>query len=336
MAVSDPASLLLAALDLRRLGDGEFEGSSIPGWSARIFGGQFLGQSVVAAGRTVGDGLVVHSLHGYFVRAGDPSLPLRYRVTTLHDGRSFVSRRVEADQDGKCRFVGLVSFARPEDGLDYQPAAELPPVGDASGLRRYGDWMAETTARPDDGPEDGDETAARARPVEVRYVDPPPNGPPNALPSARLDAPGGEGSEPGDPITRPQRMWLRVPGRLPDDPLVHAAALAYASDETLIDNSMLPHGLRWSDPRLQGASLDHAMWFCRPAAADRWLLFEQTVVSTAGGRGLVHGTLYTPEGELVATAMQEGLIRLHGAARPAGPRTGAGPGRLGSGRVRSG
>jgi len=105
-------------------------------------------------------------------------------------------------------------------------------------------------------------------------------------------------------------MWLRVPGRLPDDPLVHAAALAYASDETLIDNSMLPHGLRWSDPRLQGASLDHAMWFCRPAAADRWLLFEQTVVSTAAGRGLVQGTLYTPEGELVATAMQEGLIRL--------------------------
>jgi len=294
--MTDPASPLVAALNLRPCGDGEFEGSSVPGWSARIFGGQFLGQTVVAAGRTVGEDLAVHSLHGYFVRAGDPSLPLRYRVTTLHNGRSFASRRVEADQDGTTRFVGLVSFARPEEGLDYQVAAELPPVADAPGLRRYGEWMAETTAQP----EDAYETAARPRPVEVRYVDPPPNPP---------DPPAGGGA-PGEPITRPQRMWLRVPGRLPDDPLVHAAALAYASDETLIDNSMLPHGLRWSDPRLQGASLDHAMWFCRPAAADRWLLFDQTVVSTAAGRGLVQGTLYTPEGELVATAMQEGLIRL--------------------------
>jgi acyl-CoA thioesterase-2 len=294
--VPAPAALLLAALDLRPDGDGTFEASSVPGWSARIFGGQFLGQSVVAAGRTVGQGLAVHSLHGYFLRQGDPAASLRYHVTSLHDGRSFASRRVEAEQDGACRFVGLVSFARTEVGLDYQPVPALPPVADAPSLRSYGEWMAETTQRP----EDGYETAARPRPVEVRYVDPPPNIPADALGAA----------EPGEPVTRPQRMWLRVPGHLPDDPLLHAAALAYASDETLVDNSMLPHGLRWSDARLQGASLDHAMWFCRPAAADRWLLFEQTVVSTAGGRGLVQGHLYTPEGGLVATAVQEGLIRL--------------------------
>ena len=115
---------------------------------------------------------------------------------------------------------------------------------------------------------------------------------------------------PDGPVTEPQRMWLRVPGPLPDDPLVHVAALAYASDETLIDNSMLPHGRRWSDADVQGASLDHAMWFLRPGRADRWLLFEQTVVSTAAGRALARGDLYSADGTLLATATQEGLIRL--------------------------
>jgi acyl-CoA thioesterase-2 len=282
-----PTALLLAALDLRAEGEGCFLAGSVPGWAARIFGGQFLGQSVVAAGRSVTAGMVVHSLHATFLRPGDPTQPLRYLVTTLREGRSFATRHVVARQDGTDRFVAIVSFARPERGLDYQPAIDLSAVPPPAGLRRYGEWMAETTERP----EDGYETAERPRPVEVRYVDPPPN------PS-------------DEPVTGPQRMWLRVPGALPDDPLLHAAALAYASDETLIDNVMLPHGLRWSDPRLQGASLDHAMWFCRPAAADRWLLFEQTVVSTAAGRGLVRGDLYTEAGELVATASQEGLMRL--------------------------
>jgi acyl-CoA thioesterase-2 len=307
--MSDPLRLLLAALDLERLQDEpirqplrgqpaespatpgpmRFRARSVPGWSARIFGGQFLAQAVIAAGRTVGDGKEVHSLHGYFVRAGDPALPLDYEVSAVRDGRSFATRRVEAGQDGAVRFVALVSFAAPEPGLDYQAPVDLSGVPGPEALRTYGEWMAETTDRP----EDHYETQSRPRPVEVRYVDPPAN-------------------PPERPVTGPQRMWLRLPGPLPGDPLVHAAALAYASDETLVDNTMLPHGRRWSDPALQGASLDHAMWFCRPSRADRWLLFEQTVVSTAGGRGLARGDLYTPGGELVATATQEGLIRLVG------------------------
>lgn len=279
--------VLLASFDLQPRGEGRFHVDSPAGWPVRIFGGQFLGQSVVAAGRTVGEGRILHSLHGYFVRPGDPAKPLDYLVATIRDGRSFASRRVEAAQDGEVRFVSLVSFTAPEDGLDYQPPVDLREVPPPDGLRTYSDWMLETTDRP----EDHYETQNRPRPVDVRYVDPPVN-------------------PPRGPVTHPQRMWLRLPGPLPDDPLVHAAALAYASDETLIDNSMLPHARRWSDPDLQGASLDHAMWFLRPTRADQWLLFEQTVVSTAGGRGLARGDLYTPDGSLVATATQEGLLRL--------------------------
>jgi acyl-CoA thioesterase-2 len=278
---------LLASFDLEPCGEARFCVDSPAGWPVRIFGGQFLGQAVVAAGRTLADGRAVHSLHGYFVRPGDPELPLEYSVSTVRDGRSFATRRVEATQAGELRFVCLVSFTAAENGLEYQPPVDLGLLPPPDGLRTYGDWMAETT----DNPEDHYETRSRPRPVDVRYVDPPTNPP--------------EG-----PITSPQRMWLRLPGPLPDDPLIHAAALAYASDETLIDNSMLPHGRRWSDPALQGASIDHAMWFLRPARADQWLLFEQTVVSTAGGRGLARGDLYTPAGSLVATATQEGLLRL--------------------------
>jgi acyl-CoA thioesterase-2 len=287
--MSDPRRLLLTALHLEPLepGTAAFRAVSVPGWSARVFGGQFLAQAVIAAGRTVDEGKEVHSLHGYFVRAGDPSEPLDYLVSTVRDGRSFATRRVEASQGGSVRFVALVSFAAPEPGLDYQAPVDLSEVPGPDGLRTYGEWMADTTERP----EDHYETQSRPRPVEVRYVDPPTN-------------------PPDRPVTAPQRMWLRLPGPLPDDPLLHAAALAYASDETLVDNTMLPHGRRWSDPDLQGASLDHAMWFCRPARADQWLLFEQTVVSTAGARGLVRGDLYTPAGELIATATQEGLIRV--------------------------
>ena len=285
--MADPAALLLAALDLEPAGEGRFRGRSVPGWAVRIFGGQFLAQAVVAAGRTLGDDKVVHSLHGYFVRAGDPEGALDYTVSALRDGRTFATRRVEAAQGGSLRFVALVSFAAPEDGLEHPPPLDLSTVPPPGGLPTYADWMAETTGDP----ERHYETRSRPRPVEVRYVDPPVN-------------------PPDGPVTAPQRMWLRVPGPLPDDPLVHAAALAYASDETLIDNSMLPHGRRWSDADLQGASLDHAMWFLRPGRADSWLLFSQVVVSTAGGRAPARGDLHRADGVLVATATQEGLIRI--------------------------
>ncbi|MDH4148458.1 MAG: thioesterase family protein [Acidimicrobiia bacterium] len=287
--MNSAADDFLDLLDVTPAGANRFTGRDGSGMGQRIFGGQFLGQALVAAARTLPDAeMRAHSLHGYFVRAGDVSEPIGYEVGLVRDGRSFATRQVTASQSDSVRFVGLASFCRPEDGLDWSAPRDLGGVA-APGpdLPTYGEWMAGTTDRP------GElyETMARPRPVEVRYANPPVN-------------------PPAGPVTEPQLMWMRVPFELPDDPLVHAAAIAYASDETLVDNAMLVHGMRWSDPRVIGASLDHALWFCRPARADRWLLFEQTVVSTSASRGLVRGDLRLADGTLVATATQEGLIRL--------------------------
>jgi acyl-CoA thioesterase II len=281
-----PAGSLRSVLALTDAGQRRFAAAANPAWSRRVYGGQFLGQAVVAAGRSL-PGRLVHSIHANFLSAGDPTAPIEYRVEVLRAGRSFATARVEAAQGDDLRFAATVSLCADEEGLDYHPPRDVSAVARPEGLPTYGEWFAATT----DDPDAHDESAARPRPVEVRYANPP-------------------SPKPDGPVTEPQLMWMRVGEDLGDDPLLHAAALAYASDEALVDNTLLPHALRWSDPRLIGASLDHAMWFCRSARADRWSLFAQSVVSTAGGRGLARGELYDESGRLCAVAVQEGLIRL--------------------------
>jgi len=285
---------LSAILSLEPVGEGVLLGRS-PAWGVRVYGGQFLGQSLLAAAGSVppdgaGEPRAVNSLHAYFLRPGDVAEPIEYRVSAVRDGRAFATREVRAFQHGREAFRLLASFHAREPGLLYQPRPDIAALpGPDAGLPTYQEWMLATY--DEDRAEDRARAEQRPEPIEVRYVDPPPPRSPR-------------------PLDAPQRMWVRSAGPLGEDAAVHAAALAYLSDETLIDQAMLPHGMRWSDARLEGASLDHAMWFCRPARADEWLLFEQTVLSTAGGRGQVRGDLYRPDGTLVATVTQEGLLRV--------------------------
>jgi acyl-CoA thioesterase-2 len=302
-----PLEELLSVLDLTHLGQahvrvdgvegdeesdlGEssadvFVGESQKMPHGRVFGGQVLAQAVVAAGRTVaGVGhdapRPIHSLHGYFVRPGDDSHPIRFAVDQIRDGRSFSTRRVQAIQYGEPILSMIASFQEPAGGLDHQesmPAAPdpeaLPPedVVDLDGVVPRG--------------------YLRARPVDLRHVE----GPINIAPGRQLAA--------------RQSVWLRTIGPLPDDPLLHAAVLAYASDYALLEPVIRRHGLAWSDPRLRPASLDHAMWFHKASNFNDWHLYSQDSPSASGGRGFVRGSIYDAQGELVASVAQEGLMRL--------------------------
>lgn len=274
---------LVRLLDLRSLGGTTFA-SPLPGRGReRVFGGQILAQSVMAAGRTVDADRAVHSLHALFVRAAVPDAELVYEVDEVRDGKSFSTRRVEALQDGATVAQALLSFHGHEDGPGHQPRSPDAPPPDAA--VPYEDWLASV-----DAPLLG-EWSTPDQPVDIRYVDPPP-------------------AAPGVATALPQRMWFRARGELGDDPLVHAAALAWISDETLVDSVLLPHGRRWIEPDVHGTSLDHAMWFHVPSRADRWLLLDHRCQATAGARGLARGGLWTVQGELVATVNQEGLVRL--------------------------
>ncbi|HZM31479.1 MAG TPA: acyl-CoA thioesterase II [Acidimicrobiales bacterium] len=277
---------LVRVLDLEPIEVNIFRGMSPDEDRQRIFGGQVAGQALVAAARTVPDDREVHSLHGYFLRAGDPRVPVLYEVDRLRDGGSFTTRRVVAIQHGRVIFNMAASFQVPEEGFDHAfPMPDLPPPEDLPTLRerlqRAGvpltPWLS------------------RDRPIDIRHVDP-----------------GGPGSTPEE-LRRPRdphhHVWLRADGRLPDDPIVHTVVLTYASDMTLLDTSLIPHGGSWSDPSVFMASLDHAMWFHRPFRADDWLLYAQDSPDASGGRGLSRGLVFTRNGTLVATVIQEGLIR---------------------------
>ena len=269
-------------LALTRLDADAFAAPASPERGERMFGGQFLAQCLAAAQHTVADERAANSLHGYFLRPGDVQRRLQLLVRRLRDGRSFSHREVTAEQDGKERFRMLVSL---------QTAAETPrynrwPMPDAPAPEQvaytYEDFTLAQTG--------SDAWHAAARPVDIRYVNPPRAGR-------------------GEPVTETQLMWMRVCERLPEDPAVHQAALAYLSDTTLVDHIPLPLGRRWQDASFDGTSLDHAMWFHHPARADEWLLFAQDVEATGHGRGLARGRFYGREGELVATCLQEGLMR---------------------------
>ncbi|HKS98842.1 MAG TPA: acyl-CoA thioesterase II [Rugosimonospora sp.] len=279
---------LLRLLDLEELTPepgqaGLFVGESEGGVWQRVFGGQVAGQALVAAGRTVEPGRAVHSLHGYFVRPGDPGVPIRYRVENVRDGGSFSVRRSVAVQHDQPIFFMAASFHRHEEGLDHQePPPDVPPPDEAPTMA---EWLAAY-------PERLSVWSEIPRPIDVRY----------------LSEPGWV--RPGDrPAELRQRAWLRFDGKLPDDPLVHACALTYASDLTLLDAVLSVHGEVWGPGGFAGASLDHALWLHRPYRADDWFLYDCLSPSASGGRGLATGRMYGTDGRHLATAVQEGLLR---------------------------
>ncbi|MFS8521908.1 MAG: acyl-CoA thioesterase II [Micromonosporaceae bacterium] len=276
--------LLLEVLDLTQLDEMTFRGVSMSAGPMRVFGGQVAGQALVAAGRTVDPQRQVHSLHGYFVRPGDASEPIRYVVENIRDGRSFSVRRCTAEQHGKAIFFMSASFHRHEEGLDHHapPPRDVPPPEDLP-------TMADRMARY---PERYEMWSSVPRPIDVRYV-----GEPGWVPA---------GERPAEPR---QRVWMRIDGKLPDDPLLHACLLAYASDLTLLDAVLAVHGEVWGPGGVIGASLDHALWFHRPFRADEWFLYDCWSPSASGARGLAAGRMITRDGRYIATAVQEGLLR---------------------------
>jgi acyl-CoA thioesterase-2 len=270
-----PESLedLVDLLDLEMIDVDLFRGQQPQTSMQRVFGGQVLGQALVAASRTVDPGRIVHSLHGYFLRGGDTAVPIIYRPEPTRDGGSFSSRRVVASQNGKPIFYMSASFQRPEPGLDHQdpmpdelvPPEEAPTLAsvlEARSGRKAADWDKEWSA------------------LDVRLA-------------------GVTG----------RQFWIRAAGKLPDDPALHACVLAYASDLTLLGASLLPHGIVIGDRRIQPASLDHALWFHREFRADEWLLYDQASPSASGARGFATGRLFNQDGRLIASVAQEGLIR---------------------------
>lgn len=265
-----------------------FEGRSQKMPHGRVFGGQVLAQCVMAAGTTVrevdGDGpRPIHSLHGYFMRPGDDTLPIRFAVEEMRDGRSFSTRRVHAVQKGAPIMSMTCSFQERAGGLDHQDP--MPQVAGPEGLTSLAEAF-----RGIDHP--GARHLAEARPIELRPVES----------NMFLDA--------GAEQVATNHVWMRAIGRLPDDPLLHAAVLAYSSDYSLLEPVLRRHGLVWTDRRLRVASLDHSMWFHRDARADDWLLYAQASPSAISGRGLSIGQIYAQDGALVATTAQEGMVRV--------------------------
>jgi acyl-CoA thioesterase-2 len=274
---------LVSLLDLEVIEVNIFRGISPEENRVRVFGGQVAGQSLVAASRTVDENSRhVHSLHAYFLRPGDPTAPILYQVDRLRDGRSFTTRRVVAIQHGEVIFNLQASFHSFEPGLDWQIPAPLN-LPDPETLPDFKTRMAPYK-------EQIGEWYDRPRPIDLRYI-----GDPNKR--AGIETAG-------------QQVWLRADGTLPDDPVLHACIATYASDMTLLDTALLPHGLGWGDNGVQMASLDHAMWFHRPFRADDWHLYDQRALSTSNSRGLAGGSIFTKDGHLAVTVVQEGLIRV--------------------------
>jgi acyl-CoA thioesterase-2 len=282
--MSDALDDLIALLDLERIEVNLFRGGSPDEDRQRVFGGQVAGQALVAASRTVDeDDRRVHSLHAYFLRPGDPKVPIVYDVDRIRDGTSFSTRRVVAIQHGRPIFNLQASFHRPEPGLDHAISApsDIPPP------ESLPDWHERLAPFRDKiGP-----WYDAPRPIDVRYV------PPDPLVETELR-------------TNRQLVWVRADGTLPDDPVLHACIVTYFSDMTLLDTILRPFGMSYLTDKLMMASLDHAMWFHRPFRADEWLLYEQTAFSSSGARGLAGGSIFTADGRLVVNVVQEGLIRV--------------------------
>jgi len=275
---------LLSVLDLEQLEVNLFRGLSPQvGWQ-RVFGGQVIGQALVAAHRTV-NGRPAHSLHAYFLRPGDPTVPIIYEVDRIRDGGSFSTRRVVAIQHGQAIFSMAASFHKDEPGLHHQ--MKMPDVPSPESLPSEAELKEQLINRL---PEPVKAYWQRERPIEIRPVD-----------LSRYLSP--ENRAPT------QQVWIRATGSLGDDLALHQCVLAYASDFTLLDTALIAHGRFVFDPGLMLASLDHAIWFHRSFRADDWLLYAQDSPSSGAGRAFCRGTLFTREGDLVASTAQEGLVR---------------------------
>ena len=277
---------LLDLLDLEPIEHNIYRGRNRDIGSGRVYGGQVLAQALVAAARTVEEGRIAHSLHGYFILPGDVDAPIVYFVDRLRDGKSFTTRRVVGIQHGNAIFEMATSFQVAEDGPDHQ--AEMPDVPGPDGLP---DELERVRAVADRIPEHLRAVYTQDRPIEFRPVAPVDFFRPEPRPAVK-------------------HVWVRAAGTMPDDPLQHQAVLAYASDYGLLSTALLPHGLSFQQPRVQAATLDHALWFHRPCRVDDWLLYASDSPSASGARGFTRGSLYTRGGTLAASVTQEGLTRV--------------------------
>ncbi|MDH4987322.1 acyl-CoA thioesterase II [Aminobacter anthyllidis] len=277
---------LLSILNLEKLEHNLFRGRSPQVAWQRVFGGQTIAQALVAAQRTVEPDRHVHSLHGYFMRPGDITVPIVYEVDRIRDGGSFTTRRVVAIQHGHAIFSLEASFQVDEVGLEYQMPMPLdvPPPEE---LKSQRELLAEATHVP----EQIRLFWAKERPLELRPV-------------------YAEHYSSRDKLAPLQKVWIRLTGPVPNDRALRSAVLAYLSDMTLLDTATFAHGRGIFDPDIQAASIDHAMWFHREHDLDGWLLYTQDSPSTSGSRGFTRGALYAQDGTLIASVAQEGLIRL--------------------------
>ena len=270
--MGEDLELLVDLLDLEQVEVDIFRGTQPDEERQRVFGGQVAAQALVAAGRTVEHG-VVHSLHSYFLRPGDPKIPILYEVDRIRDGKSFTTRRVVAIQHGRAIFNMQTSFHRRESGFEH--AFPMPHVPDPESLPTFEELVGD----------------ADAGELEMRFV--------GGLPWGVR--------EPRPPY---KQLWIRADGLLDDDPLLHACVATYASDMSLFDTILLPHSIDWDDGGFMGASLDHCMWFHRPFRADEWLLFDTDSPVAYGARGMARGFLYDRAGHLCVSMVQEGLARV--------------------------
>lgn len=286
-AEETPMQQLLRVLDLTQTGALAFQGQSIATPWSRVFGGQVIAQALVAAQRTALPEFHVHSLHAYFILAGDSAWPIDYAVDAIRDGRSFATRRVVASQNGRAIFALSASFHIREAGLEHQFAmpgdVPLPEtlMSDIDLIKAIGAQLPEAVQR----------AWSRPRPVEFKPV---------SLAHFISD----------EKLPPVQRIWLRARGDVPADPHIQTALLAYFSDMTLLDSALYAHGRSIFDPDMRLASLDHAMWFHGPVNLADWLLYDQDSPWTGGARGLTRGQIFARDGRLVASVAQEGLMRL--------------------------
>jgi len=279
--VSESLDFLVNLLDLEPIEVNIFRGIQPDEERQRVFGGQVASQALMAAGRTVEHGQV-HSLHSYFLRPGDPTVPILYEVDRIRDGRSFTTRRVVAVQHGRAIFNMACSFHVDERGIEHQ--FTMPDVPDPETLptlpERLAPWRDELA-----------EWFERPHPIDQRFI--------GDLPWKAMEG--------RDPI---QQLWIKADGKLGHDPLLHSCVATYASDMTLFDTILAPHSIKWDDPSFMGASLDHCMWFHRSFRADDWLLYDTDSPNAHGARGIARGFLYDQSGRLVVSMVQEGLTRV--------------------------
>ena len=278
---------LVRLLTVQQESDDRFQGHKQKDGIGRVFGGQVLAQGLMAAQATVPNEFVAHSLHAYFLRGGREGIDIGYQTARDFEGRSFANRRVVASQEDKAILNLTASFQRPEEGMEHQES-EMPDVSAPEDLPSDMELRRKIAEKIQN--EDQRKMMTRPRPIDMRTVD-------------RLHW---MNKEPAEPYAH---TWFRTVAPLPDDPAIHRAVIAFASDYTLLGTSALPHGLSWMRGELVAASLDHALWFHRPARADEWLLYATDSPWSGGGRGFNRGRIFDRAGQLVASVAQEGMMR---------------------------